>query len=41
MASQEAVKFQTIDGIFLRGRVYHAREKGPGIVLCPGVSEGS
>lgn len=33
----EDVEFQTLDGITLRGRVYHAKKQAPGIVMCPGV----
>jgi hypothetical protein len=36
---EEDVDFNTIDGLTLRGRVYHAESIGPGIVLCPGVSK--
>lgn len=39
MANQQDVEFQTIDGLTLRGRVYVSKDKGPGIVMCPGVSE--
>lgn len=38
MLPQKDVEFPAIDGIILRGRLYPAPEKGPGIVLCPGVS---
>lgn len=37
MGMIEDVEFQTMDGITLRGRVYHAQKQAPGIVMCPGV----
>ncbi|KAI1762471.1 DltD N-terminal domain protein [Hypoxylon sp. FL1150] len=36
MASQEDVEFKTADGITLRGRIYAAKERGPGVVMSPG-----
>ena len=38
MPSPQDVEFRTLDGTILRGRVYPTVEKGPGVVLCPGVS---
>ncbi|KAI0386906.1 DltD N-terminal domain protein [Hypomontagnella monticulosa] len=32
----EEVQFQTIDGLTLRGRLYHADQEGPAIIMCPG-----
>ncbi|KAI0172778.1 DltD N-terminal domain protein [Hypoxylon sp. FL1284] len=36
MADQEDVEFKTVDGITLRGRIYAAKERGPGVVMSPG-----
>ncbi|KAI0853136.1 DltD N-terminal domain protein [Daldinia vernicosa] len=36
MGAFEDVEFQTIDGLTLRGRVYHADQRGPAIIMCPG-----
>ncbi|KAL3449660.1 Alpha/Beta hydrolase protein [Aspergillus insuetus] len=37
MAEQyEKVQFKTLDGIFLRGRLYPAAQKGPAVILSPG-----
>jgi len=36
--SREDVEFKTIDGVTLRGSVWRASKRGPGIVICPGVS---
>lgn len=36
--SQQDVDFKTIDGLTLRGRMYIASNRGPGIVMSPGVS---
>lgn len=36
--TQEDAEFKTIDGLMLRGRAYLAEQRGPGIVLSPGVS---
>ena len=38
MASTEDVEFKTVDGLMLRGRLYHSGALGPGVVMCPGVS---
>lgn len=38
MATQEEVEFKTADGVILRGRIYAAKERGPGVVMSPGVS---
>lgn len=38
MASHQDVEFKTLDGITLRGIIYHATDKGAAVVLCPGVS---
>jgi hypothetical protein len=38
MAEQyEKVQFKTLDGIFLRGRLYPAAQRGPAVILSPGV----
>ena len=37
MLSQEDVKFSTLDGLLLKGRVYAASKPGPGVVISPGV----
>lgn len=34
----EDVKFKTIDGLTLAGRLYSAGKRGPGIIVTPGVS---
>ncbi|KAJ0422728.1 Alpha/Beta hydrolase protein [Aspergillus carlsbadensis] len=37
MAEQyEKVQFRTLDGIFLRGRLYPAAQRGPAVILSPG-----
>ncbi|KAJ2989961.1 hypothetical protein NUW58_g3197 [Xylaria curta] len=36
MSSVENVEFKTVDGVTLRGKIYHATQPGPGIVMCPG-----
>ncbi|RYP44119.1 hypothetical protein DL768_009387 [Monosporascus sp. mg162] len=36
MGSVEDVEFKTVDGITLRGRIYHANQRGPAVVMCPG-----
>ncbi|KAL2072659.1 hypothetical protein VTL71DRAFT_12002 [Oculimacula yallundae] len=36
MARQENVDFKMADGVTLRGRIFPAMERGPGIVMCPG-----
>lgn len=38
MLPQQDAEFTTIDGLRLRGRAYLAEQRGPGIVLSPGVS---
>lgn len=37
----ENVRFKTIDGIYLRGRLYAAARRGPAIIMMPGVRESS
>ena len=37
MAFQD-IKFNTVTGIELHGRLYAAASPGPGVVMCPGVS---
>ena len=34
----EHVEFKTVDGLTLRGNLYPARDRGPAIILNPGVS---
>lgn len=36
MKLYENVQFRTLDGIYLRGRLYPAAQKGPAVILCPG-----
>ncbi|KAI1111783.1 alpha/beta-hydrolase [Nemania sp. NC0429] len=36
MANRENVEFRTVDGLTLRGCLYPAAQKGPGIILTPG-----
>lgn len=38
MAGQENVQFKTVDGLTLRGLLYPASQKGPAIIMTPGVS---
>lgn len=38
MSYQEAT-FNTYDGVEIYAHVYVAAQKGPGVVMCPGVSE--
>ena len=38
MAVKQNVEFQTLDKITLRGDLYLPLARGPGIVMCPGVS---
>ncbi len=38
MVNYEEVEFKTLDGLTLRGRLYSASKRGPGIVITPGVS---
>lgn len=33
------VKFKTVDGVYLRGRLYPAARRGPAVVMSPGVGE--
>jgi hypothetical protein len=37
MSNHEDVEFKTLDGLTLRGSLYPAQQKGPGIVITPGV----
>jgi hypothetical protein len=39
MAAHEDVEFKTLDGLTLRGWLYPASKRGPGIVITPGVSQ--
>jgi hypothetical protein len=38
MANHDEVEFKTLDGLTLRGWLYPASKRGPGIVITPGVS---
>ncbi|KAI9781694.1 MAG: hypothetical protein M1816_002218 [Peltula sp. TS41687] len=38
MSRQQDVEFKTIDGLLLRGRLFSAGERGPGIVMTPGIN---
>ncbi|KAI1427102.1 Alpha/Beta hydrolase protein [Xylaria sp. FL1777] len=38
MSLFEAVSFPTLDGLTLRGNLYQASQRGPGIILLPGFS---
>lgn len=38
MAKHEDVEFKTADGIILRGSLFPAEHRGPGVVMIPGVS---
>lgn len=38
MENPERVEFKTLDGLVLRGFLYPADTKGPGVVMTPGVS---
>ena len=38
MAHHDEVEFKTLDGLTLRGWLYPASKRGPGIVITPGVS---
>jgi hypothetical protein len=38
MPAHEEVEFKTLDKLTLKGWLYPASERGPGIVLTPGVS---
>lgn len=37
MKVYQNVQFKTLDGIYLRGRLYAAAQRGPAVILCPGV----
>lgn len=39
MANIENAEFKTIDGITLKGLIYAAGARGPGVILAPGVSQ--
>jgi hypothetical protein len=39
MAAHEDVEFKTLDGLTLRGWLYPASKRGPGIIITPGVSQ--
>lgn len=39
MPGHEDVEFKTLDGLALRGWLYPASQRGPGIVITPGVSK--
>lgn len=36
--SHERVEIRTLDGTILRGHLFAAKERGPGVVMSPGVS---
>ncbi|KAI1264965.1 Alpha/Beta hydrolase protein [Xylariaceae sp. FL1019] len=38
MSKYETVSFRTLDGLTLRGHLYAASQRGPGIILLPGFS---
>ena len=38
MANRQNVEFKTMDGITLRGDLYSAGQRGPAVILTPGVS---
>lgn len=38
MANIENAEFKTIDGVILKGLIYPASRRGPGVILTPGVS---
>lgn len=38
MVVPQDVEFKTVDGITLRGHLFSARNRGPGVVMSPGVS---
>ena len=40
MVSQD-VEFKTVDGVTLRGHMFAAKDRGPGVVMTPGVSSTS
>lgn len=33
------VKFKAVDGVYLRGRLYAAAQRGPAVIMSPGVSD--
>lgn len=37
MKTYQNVQFKTLDGIYLRGRLYAAAQRGPAVILSPGV----
>jgi hypothetical protein len=37
MTSQQEVEFKTTDGLTLRGRIFAAKERGPAVIMSPGV----
>lgn len=37
MAGRQEVEFKTLDGLTLRGWLYPAKSRGPGIIMTPGV----
>lgn len=39
MKGRKDVEFQTLDGLTLRGWLFEAAERGPAIIMTPGVSE--
>ncbi|QPH02866.1 hypothetical protein C2857_007084 [Epichloe festucae Fl1] len=36
MAPREEVEFKTVDGVVLRGHLFRAQSRGPGVVMSPG-----
>jgi hypothetical protein len=38
MSHHEEVEFKTVDGLTLRGWLYPAAQKGPAMIVMPGVS---
>lgn len=38
MVVPQDVEFKTVDGITLRGHMFAAKDRGPGVVMSPGVS---
>jgi hypothetical protein len=38
MPAHQEVEFKTLDRLTLKGRLYPASRRGPGIILTPGVS---
>lgn len=37
MPAHEDIQFRTLDNTTLRGRLFSADERGPGIIMTPGV----